>query len=634
MTRKAAAILAMGSLLLCAIPALATYTIPVSATTEGGGTGTDGQYELVFTAGQPGPVTASTSGAYSLMPGLVAAMIDADPPLLTHEPTPLVAKGIALPIEVVVIDARTGVDSVTLFYREGGRTAFRQRRMDEGTGDTYILTISDNIVTEKGLAYYVEATDKSGNTSRFPAGAPDSLVSVRVWFGDLTSAYDLPGGEYRMVALPGSSNGNPDSVLVDDLGPYDRTVWRLGRWNAPDTGCANVCYDEYPAIDDFGPGRAFWLISKDTKPFDFSGMSVDITRPYVVDLEKGWNQIGSPFAFTTDWHSARIRYGSQTYTIGVEHPVGSDTLYVEDNLIAYDGSYQGLQTELEPWAGYWIYNASTQPVDLLLPPEAPTSMLAASSHDPSRPDLLLAIKASAKGLEDTEALPGAEALAGVSRTASDDWDESDLRHPPPIGDYIRTVFRHDTWGRHSGTYMSDMRSPSQDGQAWAFEVEVSRPASVSLGIEEIVEAPVGWAIAVYDADAGLKLPLDVLPYHFAAQRSRSFVIVAGTDEYVQAHENQLGMGLKPQIVSVKPNPFTRSAEIAFYLPARLRTTLQIFSVEGRLVTTLADSELEPGYHTARWSGQSDKRTSVAPGIYFLRLEVPGTVETSKILRVQ
>ena len=94
------------------------------------------------------------------------------------------------------------------------------------------------------------------------------------------------------------------------------------------------------------------------------------------------------------------------------------------------------------------------------------------------------------------------------------------------------------------------------------------------------------------------------------------------------------MGLKPQIVSVKPNPFTRSAEIAFYLPARLRTTLQIFSVEGRLVTTLANSELEPGYHTARWHGQSDNRTSVAPGIYFLRLEVPGTVETSKILRVQ
>jgi hypothetical protein len=625
---KVAAILMVSGLMLHAAPSLATYTIPAAAVTQSGGTGTEGGYELLYAVGQASPVTASAGGTYSLATGLVPAMADVDPPLLAHEPVLLVSERTDLPVDLTVKDPRAGVDSVTLFYRRGGRANFTKEPMSKGTGDTYSALIPAATVTEKGLAYYIEATDKIGNTSRFPSGAPDSLVSLRVWFTDLISDFELPSEAYRMISLPGSTNGDPDSVLVDDLGAYDRTAWRLGRWNAPDTGCADVCYDEYPAIESFHQGKAFWLITRDTETFDFSGMSVGITRPAAVNLEKGWNQIGTPFAFVTDWQSARIALGTETYSVGEEHVVGSDTLFVEDNLIAYDGTYQGLQTELEPWAGYWIYNGSTRAVDLLLSPESTTPTLSASPCPGGEADLLLALRVTSSQLSSSEG------LAGMSRLAEDNWDRLDLRHPPPIGDYLRTGFRKPAWGRHSGFYMCDMRGHSEEGTEWSFQVQTSKSAGADLDIDRIVPPPDGWTVVIYDVNEGLRLNPEDLPYHFTCEERRDFVLVAGTDEYIKAREAQSSLALRPRIVSVRPNPFLRTAEIAFFLPVRLKTKLQVFSVEGRLVATLADSQLEPGLHTATWHGTSEGGMGVAPGLYFLRLEVPGTIETGKILKVR
>ena len=47
-------------------------------------------------------------------------------------------------------------------------------------GGTFSAELPPSAVTERGLLYYIEATDNAGNVSRYPRGAPDSLISVRV----------------------------------------------------------------------------------------------------------------------------------------------------------------------------------------------------------------------------------------------------------------------------------------------------------------------------------------------------------------------------------------------------------------------------------------------------------------------
>jgi hypothetical protein len=112
------------------------------------------------------------------------------------------------------------------------------------------------------------------------------------------------------------------------------------------------------------------------------------------------------------------------------------------------------------------------------------------------------------------------------------------------------------------------------------------------------------------------------------------VLVAGTEDYIVSHQNTSGISLRAQVVSISPNPFSDAAEIAFFVPATMPARLVVFSVQGRLVSVLADADFSAGVHRSTWRGTSRDQRRVAPGIYFLRLEVPGRVETRKILLVR
>jgi hypothetical protein len=627
MKGKAIFLVAAVALLLNAGPGLADYSIPIRTAAEGGGRASAPPYNLTYTVGQTSPVGGSSNADYSLFSGLALMLVDTHPPRIVHLAQWTVPARVSLELEANVSDDRTGTAAVTVFYHEGGISTFRQKQMQEGDDGVFTATISPSAITEKGLVYYLEATDNASNTSRYPAEAPDSLVCPRVSFADLESPFEMPPGQYRMISLPGSSNGDPGSLLIDDLGQYDRTSWRLGRWNAS-AGCTAQCYDEYPDLEDFAPGRAFWLISKQAKAFDFTGSSIDITRPYRVWLARGWNQIGTPFAFTTDWLSTTISFNGQTCALDEEHIVGTDTIYVEDDLIYYDGAYQSHRSELEPWKGYWIYNGSTQEVELLLQPQITTSPVASALYRNQPPDVLLAVGVSSGGSRK------ATILAGLSPQACDGWDPLDDREPPPIGDYVRAAFPRPDWGRYSGPYMRDIRRSNQDGAYWEFRVEGSKAQAARLDVTALAGVPPEWEILVYDLDAGLRLEAGRLPYAFRLDTARRFALAAGDRDFIMAQEAASGIKLETQIVAARPNPFAHRVLISFFIPRPERVRLDVFSVEGRLLGTLADQDLGAGLHTIDWDGRSHAGAASAPGIYFLRLEAGGTIETRKLLRIR
>jgi hypothetical protein len=132
----------------------------------------------------------------------------------------------------------------------------------------------------------------------------------------------------------------------------------------------------------------------------------------------------------------------------------------------------------------------------------------------------------------------------------------------------------------------------------------------------------------------MKLTDSDLPYRFNAEGTRHFVLVAGTEHFIETHETTAGISLRPQLVSVSPNPFTDEAEIAFFVPRRMPVRLVVFSVQGRLVDVLTDSRLGAGVHRIVWHGRSSDQSRLAPGIYFLQLDVPGRIETRKMLLVR
>ncbi len=69
-----------------------------------------------------------------------------------------------------------------------------------------------------------------------------------------------------------------------------------------------------------------------------------------------------------------------------------------------------------------------------------------------------------------------------------------------------------------------------------------------------------------------------------------------------------------------PNPFRGGTTLAFDLPQPSKTTLEVFNVAGRMVTTLVDRELPAGRHAVAWDGKDSNGRDVSAGIYFYRVQ--------------
>ena len=69
------------------------------------------------------------------------------------------------------------------------------------------------------------------------------------------------------------------------------------------------------------------------------------------------------------------------------------------------------------------------------------------------------------------------------------------------------------------------------------------------------------------------------------------------------------------IFEVYPNPVVNYTQIKFEIPVTSRTTLDIYDLNGKLISSLLDNYLSAGLHTIKWYGQNQNGTSLNPGIY-------------------
>jgi hypothetical protein len=83
-----------------------------------------------------------------------------------------------------------------------------------------------------------------------------------------------------------------------------------------------------------------------------------------------------------------------------------------------------------------------------------------------------------------------------------------------------------------------------------------------------------------------------------------------------------------------PNPFHAATTVRWSVVAPQRVTLSVIDVTGREVTTLFDGAAAAGEHATSWEGRDAGGAAVRAGVYFVRMQAGGTIETSKVLRVE
>jgi hypothetical protein len=70
-----------------------------------------------------------------------------------------------------------------------------------------------------------------------------------------------------------------------------------------------------------------------------------------------------------------------------------------------------------------------------------------------------------------------------------------------------------------------------------------------------------------------------------------------------------------------PNPFNPSTTVQFQIPDKIRaenirTVVRVYDVLGRVVKTLVDENLAPGFYTRHWDGLNDNGEKISSGVYF------------------
>ncbi len=553
----------------------------------------------------------SASSGYILNSGGPAIVVNAFTALnLVYENSPTeVFDKVRDTLKVAYFGGASGTASGYFYYRLGGASSFQSAAMQAGTGDTLQYILNESLITARGLEYYITVT-KGATISSIGSSASPYRIRSNLTNAEGQRPTNTAANSYRMVSLPLQVTGtnNVLTVFSDDLGTYDPTSWRLGRYNP-----ATDAVTEFPSAPNVVPGRAYWLITRSADTYGAAGLTVFPTRLigpnqfFPVTLDSGWNQLGDPFAFNVDWDEVIVEYGGTALAAG-DHP---DSL-LEDSLYRYTGTAYQTTGVLEAWGGVFIMTNRAN-VTLLVPFRQGSGTLKEFAFEDKQPatidrwNINMILKSGDFADEGN--------FAGVRYGAEEGPDRFDYSEPPPAPGSPQLALRIP--GEENRLRRSDYRPPLEDGATWFVEFSESGDHPRNLIIDDIEQIPDNYkAVLVLDNGRNfelkdnfeIELPVDV----------RSARLIIGREAYTSNEISSILPG-EYSLSQNYPNPFNPETSIDFALPEAGKVELEIYNVLGQRVNSLVDEQMPAGYHTVTWDGTDSRGVKVASGVYFYRL---------------
>jgi len=86
-----------------------------------------------------------------------------------------------------------------------------------------------------------------------------------------------------------------------------------------------------------------------------------------------------------------------------------------------------------------------------------------------------------------------------------------------------------------------------------------------------------------------------------------------------------------RLLPVYPNPFNATTQIRFDVASASRIKLAVYNADGRLVKLLSDANYEVGSYRVEWNGRNNAGSTVASGVYFIKMQSPNGILTKKAI---
>ncbi|MBL8015650.1 MAG: T9SS type A sorting domain-containing protein [Ignavibacteria bacterium] len=83
-----------------------------------------------------------------------------------------------------------------------------------------------------------------------------------------------------------------------------------------------------------------------------------------------------------------------------------------------------------------------------------------------------------------------------------------------------------------------------------------------------------------------------------------------------------------------PNPFNPTTKVDVTLLTEKKADIRIFDISGSEVFKIHSGKLGSGSHTFEWNADNNSGITVNSGIYFMKLDIGGTIETRKLMFVK
>ena len=181
---------------------------------------------------------------------------------------------------------------------------------------------------------------------------------------------------------------------------------------------------------------------------------------------------------------------------------------------------------------------------------------------------------------------------------------------------------YDTPGIAENVVVDDGHAYVADGEGGVRVIDISTPDSpVEVGyyvtsFSTLNVAVAGDYIAVGTGDGGLFV------------LANKIITDTADDGFTPANSN------KSRLEQNFPNPFNPSTDIHFRIPHESRVRLAVYTVGGRCIATLVDTELTLGDYEYTWSGCDEQNRAMPSGVYFYRLEAGEFVETNRMTLIR
>jgi hypothetical protein len=442
----------------------------------------------------------------------------------------------------------------------------------------------------------------------------------------VTTVVTTPAGGYVGVAFPVSATTSTVGGILDELGAYDNTKWRFGRWSPADS--AYMEPGTSLALTTVAVGQGYWLITKDAASVAATGLPAP-AAPYRVPLvthpgtptRAAWNQVGNPFLFPVDVSKLQVTDGMSTFFITDVANTLTDPV-----VKGWGGGGYADMTVLNGRSSYWVRTKQgTSTVTLIFPYQGSASgSPAPAMAKPPGADWAVALVAKQGELQGEPVMMGASSLAPGPR--------GNLNHVaaplPPGGAFVSLRIPRQDWG---DGYVSEFQ-PQAERMTWDVLAQGAEvPGEITLELKAF-DVPSGARFWLTDHATGTTQEI--------APGGTVTIAATATPRPLRLEAVAAGaVGPAPTIVDdalryAYPNPFGASTGFAFALARGGDIRVDIYDVAGRNVRQLARAAQGPGEYVLVWDGRDAGGKSLRSGVYLARYHAGTASGVRRLIRVE